>query len=343
MESRLKKLNTSKVRKVYCIMMKLKKTSLSKNKIISKLLQPLQKKYRMEKEDEYDGWQPGRASIVDGKIQYKKCEKCKKKILNGKYVGPCRFNNEETCNKWTTDTSFKSDTLANIKSNKIKELEKEIANKHLQLSRDKKNKNLIAEILKLKKEKEWYEGDQILSGLVQDLKTRGGKIRTGPSKVDQYFTKEEIKSLMKYGDERNKKDFEQKSKAYDKLENIKKKKNDLKSLPYLAAPPLRRSTNILPHLIHGSNTQPDILGMENYRDRIPAQLITNPRERHDDHKRIYELNLPVKPPASIRYRERPYDKIRISYDPNTGEYTRIDSSSYFKKSDYDEHPDGFLI
>ena len=45
MESRLKKLNTSKVRKVYCIMMKLKKTSLSKNKIISKLLQPLQKKY----------------------------------------------------------------------------------------------------------------------------------------------------------------------------------------------------------------------------------------------------------------------------------------------------------
>ena len=88
-----------------------------------------------------------------------------KKILNGKYVGPCRFNNEETCNKWTTDTSFKSDTLANIKSNKIKELEKEIANKRSQLSRDKKNKNLIAEILKLENEKEWYEGDQILSDL----------------------------------------------------------------------------------------------------------------------------------------------------------------------------------
>ena len=338
MESRLKKLNTSKVRKVYCIMMKLKKTSLSKNKIISKLLQPLQKKYRMEKEDEYDGWQPGRGSIVDGKIQYKKCEKCKKKILKGKYVGPCRFNNEETCNKWTTDTSFKSDTLANIKSNKIKELEKEIANKRSQLSRDKKNKNLIAEILKLENEKEWYEGDQILSGLVQDLKTRGGKIRTGPSKVDQYLTEEEIKSLMKYGDERNKKDFEQKSKAYERRRDIKKKRNDLKSPQpslapsLLAPPPLRRSTNIPTQLIHGSNTQPDIPGMENYRDlTIPAQLITNPRERYDDHKRIYELYLPVPP----------YDKIRISYNPNTGEYTRIDSSSYFKKVDTHPDSDGF--
>ena len=49
MESRLKKLNTSKVRKVYCIMMKLKKTSLSKNKIISKLLQPLQKNIEWKK------------------------------------------------------------------------------------------------------------------------------------------------------------------------------------------------------------------------------------------------------------------------------------------------------
>jgi hypothetical protein len=50
-----------------------------------------------------------------------------------------------------------------------------------------------------------------------------------------------------------------------------------------------------------------------------------------DHKRIYELYLPVPP----------YDKIRISYDPNTGEYTRIDSSSYFKKADTHPYSDGF--
>ena len=128
--------------------------------------------------------------------------------------------------------------------------------------------------------------------------------------------------------------LKKKFKAYQKTRKYKKrKKNDLKSLPYLLAPPpLRRSTNIPPYLIHGANTQPDIPGMENYRDRIPAQLITNPRERNDDRKRIYELNLPVKPPASIRYRERPYDKIRISYDPITGEYKRIDSSIYFEKT-----------
>ena len=47
MEKRLKKLTVSQIRKVYCKMMKLKKTSLKKNKIISKLLAPLQTKYRM--------------------------------------------------------------------------------------------------------------------------------------------------------------------------------------------------------------------------------------------------------------------------------------------------------
>lgn len=45
MESRLKRLSISQIRKVYCIMMDYKKTSLSKNKIISKLLHPLHKKY----------------------------------------------------------------------------------------------------------------------------------------------------------------------------------------------------------------------------------------------------------------------------------------------------------
>lgn len=337
MESRLKNLSTSQIRKVYCIMMKRKKTSLSKNKIISKLLQPFQKKYRMKKEDEYDGWQPGRASIVDGKIQYKKCEKCEKKILNGKYAGPCRFNNEETCNKWTTDTSFKSDTLANIKSNdtnKIKELEKEIANKHSQLSRDKNNKNLIAEILKLKKElqieKDWHEGNRILMGLPQTLKTREGKPPTGRSQVDKYFTIEEIKNLMKDGDEHNKKDFEQKFKAYQKSVDIKKQRDKLKYLPPSLAPTqMRRSTNIPPYLIQGSNTQSDIPGMENYQDLIPAQLITRQGERHMDNKRIYELYLPVPP----------YDKIRISYNPDTGEYTRIDSSNYFNA--HRSYSDGF--
>ena len=328
--------------------MKLKKTSLSKNKIISKLLQPLQKKYRMKKEDEY-GWQPGRASIVDKKIRFKKCERCKKKILNGKYVGPCRFDNEETCNKWTTDTSFKSDTLANIKSNKIKELEKEIANKRSQLSRDKKNKNLIAEILKLENEKEWYAANLILENVPLHLKKRESFPPTGGTQFGQFLAENDIKNLVTYGNESNKKDFGQKFKANERRRDIKKKRNDLKSpqpsfaSSLLAPPPLRRSTNIPTRLIHGSNTQPDIPGMENYRDlTIPAQLITNPRERYDDHKRIYELILPVKP----------YKKIRISYDPDTDKYERIDSSFYFDElkkfkkfnddDDDDEHPyDGF--
>ena len=47
MENRLNKLTTYQVKKVYCKMMKIKNTSLKKDKIVSKLLAPLQKKYRM--------------------------------------------------------------------------------------------------------------------------------------------------------------------------------------------------------------------------------------------------------------------------------------------------------
>jgi hypothetical protein len=49
MYQRLKKLKSHQIKKVYCRMMKVKNTSLKKDKMISKLLAPLQKKYRMEK------------------------------------------------------------------------------------------------------------------------------------------------------------------------------------------------------------------------------------------------------------------------------------------------------
>ena len=47
-KNKLKSLNDTQIKKIYCKMMKLKKTSLKKNKIISKLLAPLQTKYRMK-------------------------------------------------------------------------------------------------------------------------------------------------------------------------------------------------------------------------------------------------------------------------------------------------------
>ena len=46
-KKKLKSLNDTQIKKIYCKMMKLKKTSLKKNKMISKLLAPLQTKYRM--------------------------------------------------------------------------------------------------------------------------------------------------------------------------------------------------------------------------------------------------------------------------------------------------------
>ena len=47
-EKRLKKLNETKLRKVYCKIKNISKTSFKKNEIISKLLEPFQKKYRMD-------------------------------------------------------------------------------------------------------------------------------------------------------------------------------------------------------------------------------------------------------------------------------------------------------
>ena len=47
MEKRLKKLTVSQIRKVYCKMMKTKQTKLKKKDIISKLLKPLKRKYRV--------------------------------------------------------------------------------------------------------------------------------------------------------------------------------------------------------------------------------------------------------------------------------------------------------
>ena len=47
MYQRLKKLKAHQIKKIYCRMMKVKNTSLKKDKMISKLLAPLQKKYRM--------------------------------------------------------------------------------------------------------------------------------------------------------------------------------------------------------------------------------------------------------------------------------------------------------
>jgi hypothetical protein len=47
-KNKLKSLNHTQIKKIYCKMMKLKKTSLKKNKMISKLLAPLQTKYRMK-------------------------------------------------------------------------------------------------------------------------------------------------------------------------------------------------------------------------------------------------------------------------------------------------------
>ena len=47
-KNKLKSLNDTQIKKIYCKMMKLKKTSLKKNKMISKLLAPLQTKYRMK-------------------------------------------------------------------------------------------------------------------------------------------------------------------------------------------------------------------------------------------------------------------------------------------------------
>ena len=49
MYQRLKKLKSHQIKEVYCKMMKVKNTSLKKDKMISKLLTPLQKRYRMEK------------------------------------------------------------------------------------------------------------------------------------------------------------------------------------------------------------------------------------------------------------------------------------------------------
>ena len=49
MYQRLKKLKSHQIKEVYCKMMKVKNTSLKKDKMISKLLTPMQKRYRMEK------------------------------------------------------------------------------------------------------------------------------------------------------------------------------------------------------------------------------------------------------------------------------------------------------
>ena len=49
MYQRLKKLKAHQIKKIYCRMMKVKNTFLKKDKMISKLLAPLQKKYRMRK------------------------------------------------------------------------------------------------------------------------------------------------------------------------------------------------------------------------------------------------------------------------------------------------------
>jgi hypothetical protein len=48
MYQRLKKLKSHQIKEVYCKIMRVKNTSLKKDKMISKLLAPLQKKYRME-------------------------------------------------------------------------------------------------------------------------------------------------------------------------------------------------------------------------------------------------------------------------------------------------------
>ena len=270
MESRLKKLSISQIRKVYCIMMKHKKTSLSKNNIISKLLQPLQKKYRINRLPK---------------------------------------SNDK---------------------NRIKKLEKKIANKLASLNNNRTNHSLNDEILRRKKE--WSAANQILKGLPGNLKTRGGKRPTGPSQIDKFLTQNDIKNLVTYGDEENQKYFEKKLKAYQLRTNIKSKKNDLKSPPLSLAPPLglRRHVNIPAFWVHGSEAQSNIPGIDN-DGVIPAQLISRQGERYMDHKQIYELYLPVPP----------YNRIRISYDPNTGEYTRIDSSSYFKKADAHPYSDGF--
>ena len=89
MERRLKKLNISQIRKVYYKVMKAKWASLKKNEMISKLLQPLNRKYRVHQWTEQDKIIPSdvledyfTGNLKKGKIPYLTTKEFGKLVVN---------------------------------------------------------------------------------------------------------------------------------------------------------------------------------------------------------------------------------------------------------------------
>ncbi len=93
MEKRLKKLTILQIRTVYCKMMKTKQTKLKKKDIISKLLKPLKRKYKMESWNVEKQYLP--ESVAEKIHEYYVPEMTGRSMVNRAASNPFNLSNDD--------------------------------------------------------------------------------------------------------------------------------------------------------------------------------------------------------------------------------------------------------